>query len=130
MTDELKKYMRLKKKSVYRVLKMHILEQIHSSISTYSNLGDYYYQMENYEKAYSYYKLALTMEVAGKNIRKDLEEIIRRIIKKIKKCRKRKLKISVLPEIKLYQEKALAGLLQYIHEKFTFLHRSFQGKRH
>ncbi len=40
--------------------------------------------MEEFGKAHNYYKLALAMEVAGENIRKDLERKYEESLKKSK----------------------------------------------
>jgi tetratricopeptide (TPR) repeat protein len=55
---------------------------------TYSNLGDYYLNMKDYLKAYSYYKLALAMQVAGEDIRRDLEKLCEESLKKSKNAKK------------------------------------------
>ena len=70
--------------------------------STYSKLGDYYFNMKDYEKAYSYYKLALAMQVAGEDIRKDLEIQCEESLKKSNHTRIKLLPgfLNILPEIR------------------------------
>jgi hypothetical protein len=83
MTDELKKNTR-EKRSLTQGFENAYLGTNPFLYSTYSHLGDYYNTMEDFVKACSYYKLALAMEVAGENIRKDLEAKFEESLKKSK----------------------------------------------
>jgi isopenicillin-N N-acyltransferase-like protein len=48
----------------------------------YSHLGDYYYEIEDYTRAYNYYQTALSKEVAGMDLRNDLIKLSERTFKK------------------------------------------------
>jgi tetratricopeptide (TPR) repeat protein len=48
----------------------------------YSHLGDYYYEIEDYTRAYSYYQTALSKEVAGMDLRNDLLKLSEETLKK------------------------------------------------
>ena len=87
MTDALKMYMR-EKRNLTQGFENAYLGTNPFLYSTYSHLGNYYYSMGNYEKAYNYYKLALAMEVAGENIRKDLERLCEESLKKSENAEK------------------------------------------
>ncbi len=43
--------------------------------SVWSDLGDYYFKMKDFSNAYKYYQAALSKEVAGNDIRTDLERV-------------------------------------------------------
>jgi tetratricopeptide (TPR) repeat protein len=48
----------------------------------YSHLGDYYYEIEDYTRAYSYYQTGLSKEVAGMDLRNDLIKLSEKTLKK------------------------------------------------
>jgi hypothetical protein len=48
----------------------------------YSHLGDYYYEIEDYTRAYNYYQTALSKEVAGMDLRNDLIKLSEETLKK------------------------------------------------
>lgn len=50
--------------------------------TVYSQLGDYYYEMKNYEQAYYFYQSALTKEVAGLDLYNDLIRLSGETLKK------------------------------------------------
>ncbi|HOO98768.1 MAG TPA: C45 family autoproteolytic acyltransferase/hydrolase [Bacteroidales bacterium] len=50
--------------------------------SVWSDLGDYWFEMEEYTKAYNYYQTALTREIPGNNVREKLEGLLQESQKK------------------------------------------------
>jgi tetratricopeptide (TPR) repeat protein len=87
MTDELRKYSR-EKKTIPPSFEKTFIESNPMLYSTYSRLGDYYFTMANYDKAYNYYQAALSKEVAGNNIRADLKKLSDESFKKSKNAEK------------------------------------------
>lgn len=50
---------------------------------TYINLGDYFYEIENYKTALNYYKTGLTKEIPGTSKKNELEKQMKKIAKKL-----------------------------------------------
>lgn len=72
MSDELKKYSR-KERDLPSSFEKSYIESNPMYYLTYSRLGDHYFNKKDYKKAYNYYQIALSREVAGEDIRKELE---------------------------------------------------------
>jgi isopenicillin-N N-acyltransferase-like protein len=87
MSDELKSYTR-EKETLQPLFEQSYIESNPMLYSTYSRLGDYYYVMEDYLKAYGFYQAALSKEVAGLDIRDKLKSLSEKSLKKAKNGKK------------------------------------------
>jgi tetratricopeptide (TPR) repeat protein len=87
MTDTLKKHTS-EKRSLAQGFENEYLSSNPFLYLTYSRLGDYYHNMEDYDKAYSYYSNALAMKVAGEDIRKEIELLSEESLKKSRDAKK------------------------------------------
>jgi hypothetical protein len=74
MSDELNRYSR-EEKDLPASFEESYIESNPMYYLTYSRLGDHNFNIKDYKKAYNYYQMALTREVAGEDIRKEIERL-------------------------------------------------------
>jgi hypothetical protein len=88
MSDELKSYSR-EEKDLPSSFEESYIESNPMFYLTYSRLGDYYFNLKDYKKAYNYYQMALSREVSGDDIRKELERLSDESLKRTQNAKKR-----------------------------------------
>jgi hypothetical protein len=83
MTEELQEHSRNKKPLPDTFVESYIVTNPELYL-TYTRLGNYYLEMEDYDQAYYYFQVALSKEIAGNDQRDDLITLSRKISNKMK----------------------------------------------
>ena len=87
MSDELKSYFR-EEKDLPSSFEGSYIESNPMYYLTYSRLGDHYFNTKDYKKAYHYYQVALSREVTGADIRKEIERLSAESLKRSQNAEK------------------------------------------